>query len=127
MITDTRLKNSLISKLDDLAYSLSLVIDIYTNAQDLSHKNIEKSHAKMKELDEIDYYHNLNETDKKTYEAANERFMKFGFHFEYITLHSLFVSAVSFFDYYMESVAGLMEDYFKSDVKISDITKKNSD
>lgn len=127
MIKDGRLKNSLNSKLDELAYDLLLIIEIYENAQDLSHKKIEESHAKMKELDDNGYFHDLNETDKKIYEEANDTFMKFGLHFEPITLHSLFVSSFSFFEYYLEGVTELMEFYFKGEIKVSDITKKNSE
>lgn len=122
---DERYKERVDSDVTIFDYDLSLVIEIFSNAEVLSKNRTREAGEKLRELDSND--HSLDDSQKKMHGECMETIMNFGLHFDHITLHSLFVTSFSFFEHYFDRIAEAMEQSSDSRIKIKDIAKRNND
>lgn len=106
---------------------LCLLLEIYDNIYELG---LTKSKELSSEINKItkriikeSNSSTLNDQEQK----IHEDFVNYAFHYNFLTLHSLFVSAMSLFENYLMSVAKSLENNSNSFIKIKDMSRDKSD
>ena len=105
---------------------LELLINIYDGAEKLANSNAKET---RQEIDKINHKYMTERKTALTEEEqkGHEDFIHFAFHFNYLTLHSLFLSAYSFLEDHLLTVSRQLENYSFSRIKINDMSKDKSD
>lgn len=87
------------------------VLSIYQDSEEIRLKNKNELLEKLKK-------------DASWTESEFEQFSHYEYHFEWLLIHSLFISAYSYFENFMFSIAKQIEKKTKSEIKLDDIRGK---
>ena len=105
---------------------LDLLINIYDGAEQLANSKAKETRQEMEKINQKYFTEGKTSlTDEE--QKVHEDFIHYAFHFNYLTLHSLFISAYSFLEDHLLKVSKQLENYSFSRIKIKDMSKDKSD
>jgi hypothetical protein len=104
--------------------NISWLLDIYDSGKALADA---KAEAITKEENKLSQQFERGKMFKDKVEKNFENFVYYKFHFNYLTLHSLLISAYSILENHLLNIAKQLEFYSPYSIKIKDIHKDKSD
>lgn len=104
---------------------LNLLIKIYGEAEQLANSKAKETKNEIEKINKK-YIADINSPLTLEEQKIHEDFIDYGLHFNYITLHSLFITAYSFFENHLYEVSKKVEAYSLSKMKIEDMRKYKS-
>jgi len=122
MITTYKYADSVDSEISVMNMELNFLLEMYSNAQTFSKSETSKAAKRINELDNIQEPFTIDERNERG--DANLKIINHSLYIDYITLHSFFVMAFSFFEYCIIRVANYIEYRSKSTKKIADMKSR---